>query len=175
MSSSKAARLRRISSDARTFFSKASPPSETRVGWLIQVLSSGQALVDFDGNERGPLEARSATVVRADQGASLVEGTPLLLWFEDEASTRPVILGVLHDHLVAPADTIVAKLPESGSPNVLIDGKTLKLEGHDEVAIRCGKSSITLRKDGKVLIKGVSLVSHATSTNKIKGASVAIN
>jgi hypothetical protein len=56
----------------------------------------------------------------------------------------------------------------SGADEVVVEaGKTLVL--------RCGDGSITLRADGKILIKGKDLVSHAQRTNRIKGGSVAIN
>jgi hypothetical protein len=49
------------------------------------------------------------------------------------------------------------------------------IEGRDEVVLRCGQGSITLRADGKIVIKGTQLVSRASDTNKIRGASVQIN
>jgi hypothetical protein len=48
-------------------------------------------------------------------------------------------------------------------------------EATEEISITCGKSSITLRKDGRVVIKGTDLVSRAARTNKIRGAAVKIN
>ncbi len=49
----------------------------------------------------------------------------------------------------------------------------LSVEG--ELEIRCGKASITLREDGKVLIEGVDVVSRASESQRIKGSSVRIN
>jgi hypothetical protein len=48
-------------------------------------------------------------------------------------------------------------------------------DAKDEIQLRCGKSSVTLRKDGKIEIKGTQIVSRASGVNRIKGASVAIN
>ena len=52
---------------------------------------------------------------------------------------------------------------------------SLVLEAKESLTIRVGDGSITLRQDGKVLIKGKDLVSHAQRVNRIKGGSVAIN
>ncbi|WP_257792523.1 hypothetical protein [Myxococcus xanthus] len=41
--------------------------------------------------------------------------------------------------------------------------------------LRCGEATITLRRNGKVVIRGVQVETHATGTNRIKGASVKVN
>ena len=55
------------------------------------------------------------------------------------------------------------------SPNEIV------IEASKDLLLRCGKSSIQLRRDGKVLIKGKDVVSHAKQTNKLKGGTVHIN
>jgi hypothetical protein len=52
---------------------------------------------------------------------------------------------------------------------------TLILEAGKELVLRVGEGSITIRADGKILIKGKDLVSHAKRTNRIKGGSVSLN
>jgi hypothetical protein len=51
----------------------------------------------------------------------------------------------------------------------------LTLEAKQSVTLRAGQGSITIREDGKILIKGKDLVSHATRMNRIRGGSVSIN
>lgn len=53
--------------------------------------------------------------------------------------------------------------------------ETVVLEAREELTLRVGDGSITIRKDGKILIKGKDLVSHAQRVNRIKGGSVSIN
>ena len=57
----------------------------------------------------------------------------------------------------------------------VVDGKRVVLEGEDEVALRCGAASITLRRNGKIVIRGSYVESYAAGTNRIKGGSVRIN
>jgi hypothetical protein len=52
---------------------------------------------------------------------------------------------------------------------------TLVLEAKSSLTLRVGDGSITIRADGKILIKGKDLVSYATRVNRIKGGSVSIN
>jgi hypothetical protein len=51
----------------------------------------------------------------------------------------------------------------------------LVIEARKSLTLRVGESSITLRADGKILIKGKDLVSHAKRMNRIKGGAVSIN
>ena len=51
----------------------------------------------------------------------------------------------------------------------------LIIKARKNLRIECGEGSITLRDDGKILIKGKDLVSRAQRMNRIKGGGVAIN
>ena len=56
-----------------------------------------------------------------------------------------------------------------------IDGRRVELEGRDEIVLRCGEASITLRRNGRVVIKGIQVETRAAGVNRIKGGSVSIN
>jgi len=58
---------------------------------------------------------------------------------------------------------------------VQVDKKRLELEAQDEIVLRCGKASITLRRNGRVVIRGAYLESRSDGTNRIKGGNVQIN
>jgi translation initiation factor IF-1 len=51
----------------------------------------------------------------------------------------------------------------------------LVIEARTSLTLRVGDGSITIREDGRILIKGKELVSHAKGMNRIRGGSVAIN
>jgi hypothetical protein len=59
--------------------------------------------------------------------------------------------------------------------DIFIDGKKLVLNAQEEIMLCCGEGSIVIKKGGKIILKGTEIVSRASRTNKIKGASVAIN
>jgi archaeosine-15-forming tRNA-guanine transglycosylase len=59
--------------------------------------------------------------------------------------------------------------------DVIVDGEKLFLKAKKEIEIRCGKSALILKADGKVVIKGEQIISRARKVNKIKGAAVKIN
>jgi hypothetical protein len=132
--------------------------SENAAAGTIQFLT----LIGFDEighplvpNEDGtePRSCRSLVVLSVqDIGCELatttVAGTPLLL-----------ILG-----RVLPA-----------LPVAEVDGERLVLEADREIVLRCGKSSITLKADGRVNVKGTQLLSRADGQNRVQGATVQLN
>lgn len=80
------------------------------------------------------------------------------------------------DPAAQPGSSLELPLPAPDAPLELrIDGQRLMLEAREELELRCGDASITLRRDGLVLVRGVDLVSHARARNRIRGASVQIN
>lgn len=61
-------------------------------------------------------------------------------------------------------------------PDVLrVDGKRVAIEGADEIEIRCGEASITLRRNGKIIIKGTYVESSSKGVNRVKGGAIKIN
>jgi hypothetical protein len=138
------------------------------VGSVGHITADGEVWVDFPGNENGLVLARLAT---PDSG-SIVLGAAVLLLFEGADAAKPIIVSVIRDSLEK-ATEVDAKV--SDKREVTVDGRRVVLEGHDEVVLRCGKASITLRRDGKIAIRGVELLSRASGTNRIRGGSVAIN
>jgi len=51
----------------------------------------------------------------------------------------------------------------------------LVLEAERQIVLRCGKSTITLRRDGRITVRGAEVTTRASGRNKIRGASVEIN
>lgn len=95
-----------------------------------------------------------------DTGANpplrLAAADRVLLWRPDPAAARGVILGRIG-------------LSHAEMVDVLV------LESKHSLTLRVGDGSITIREDGKILIKGKDLVSHAQRMNRIKGGAVSIN
>ncbi len=60
--------------------------------------------------------------------------------------------------------------PEQAAPP-----ERVVLEAGEMLTLRCGESSVELRQDGKVLIRGNDIVARGENTAKIKGGTVAIN
>jgi hypothetical protein len=129
--------------------------------------AGGNPLVDFTGNAGPPVPARCLESVGL-AGHAALESLPVLLAFEHGDPALPIIIGVLG----APAP--VARVPE-GPRAAVVDGRRLVLAGEEEITLVCGRSSITLTKEGRITLRGVEIVSRASRANKIRGATVNIN
>jgi hypothetical protein len=73
---------------------------------------------------------------------------------------------------------VLESLNDSSSsiaPEVIVDGKRIQIEGKDEIILQCGKASITLHRNGRVIIRGAYVETRSSGTNRIKGGAVLIN
>jgi hypothetical protein len=67
---------------------------------------------------------------------------------------------------------------EDDAPAVIeadIDGKRVRIVAKDEIVLECGNASITLRRNGRIVIKGSYVETCSEGTNRIKGGQVRIN
>jgi hypothetical protein len=153
-----------------------------KVGCLAAGSKPGALMVDFEGNPAGgPLAARSlAALDEATVRQALLSRQQVVLLFENGDARLPIIVGLLppeagaallgtllHSPSAAPA---LAKPTEAR-----VDGKRVVLEGVEEVVLRCGDASITLRRDGKLVLRGAYVETTAKGLNRIRGGSVKIN
>jgi hypothetical protein len=88
----------------------------------------------------------------------LAVGDAVLVWQADPEGTSGVVLGRLG-----------AEAAGDEPPGEIV------LEATEQLTLRVGDGSITLRADGRILIKGRDLVSSAQRLNRIKGGAVSIN
>jgi uncharacterized protein (DUF2345 family) len=56
-----------------------------------------------------------------------------------------------------------------------VDGSRVRITAKDEVVIQCGKASITMRRNGRIVIRGTHVETASTGTNRIKGSQVRVN
>jgi hypothetical protein len=127
------------------------------VGIVSRIDDAGQIFVRRPGAKRSILARSIVDLSTADVGAQV------LLSFERGNPRLPFVLGRIRQR--------AGQLPV----DVALDGQSITLSGEQEVTLRCGKSSITLTRAGKVLINGAYLLSRSTGVNRIKGGSVQIN
>jgi hypothetical protein len=144
------------------------PVASARVGWIAGVSPQGQPLVDFPGSRGGPFEAGSTVAAARRQ--------QVVLLFDGGDPRSPIVAGFVVPAVPAEEPRALAEAPGSARPDVAeVDGKRVCIEGMDEVVLRCGEASITLRRSGKVVIRGAYLESHSKGTNRIKGGTIQIN
>jgi hypothetical protein len=126
---------------------------------------------------REPIAARSmAAIGEGDLGGEVA------VLFEGGDPRRPVVMGRMH--VAAPAaeratpstpEASPAKAAPTPSPDVEADGERLVFSAEKEIVLRCGQSSITLTRAGKILIRGAYVLTRSSGVNRIQGGSVQIN
>jgi hypothetical protein len=125
----------------------------------------GFPLVDFPANPASePISARHICKLEPTDF-----GRHVVLTFENNDPTKPIILGVLQPGGIGP----ITNQPEPTS--VTVDGEEITFTAFKQIILRCGQASITLTRGGKILISGAYVLSRSSGVNRIKGGTVQIN
>ena len=164
---------------ARTLLEEVSSRAEEqlatpRVGWLAPNSTPEALLVEWPGGPGSPRRARSVLALDVEQVATAVATRrPVVLLFENGDDALPLVVGLVQSS----TPLLDAVLARSTGPaaQVEVDGRRRVLEAADEVVLRCGEASITLRRNGRVVIRGAQVETRARGTNRIKGGTVKIN
>jgi len=147
------------------------PAAAVCLGHIAALDAQGEVDVEFPGSG-GALRARrllAAAAAVAD--GALAIGQQVVLTFENGDPRLPIILGVLQPAAVAePAAVDDMQVIEAD-----VDGKRVRVVAQDEIVLQCGSASITLRRNGRVVIRGTYVESYSEGTNRIKGGQVRIN
>jgi hypothetical protein len=141
----------------------------------VVAFECGEVRVTYPGHGSRSLVARTLTVFDDAQLAEAArEGAEAVLLFEGGDPTRPLLVGLLRSQTRLVDALLSGPLPVA-EKIMRVDGKRVFIEGHDEVVLQCGKAALTLRRDGKVVLRGVNLVSQAERVHKIRGGKVQVN
>jgi hypothetical protein len=164
---------------------------EIILGTIISIDALGQAKVDFPQNPGS--EAIPAISALSLKGSHVSRQVALL--FNQGDLSQPIITGLIHSPLQTMLDNF-EQSPEAtdfesnqdvnhgekvelsaklSADDVTVDGEKITFEAEEEMVFRCGKSSITLTKSGKILIRGKYLLNRASGVNRIMGGSVQVN
>lgn len=160
--------------DAPVVTLHAAPRIEgARVGRIASA-RGGEVRVELDGAP-APLLARvSAGLDDAALAAAAAARQDALVVFDRGDPARPVVVALLRSETPLIDAVLAGPLPRAEKV-ARVDGRRVEIEGKDEVVLRCGKASLTLRRDGKVVLRGVNVVSQGDAVHKVRGGKVQIN
>ena len=157
------------------------------VGSLVGWDDEHGPLVTYPGHDGEPLVAM--TIVPLDgpsTHAASALGQRVVLAFDGGRADAPIILGLLHTPGLGPLHTPGLGLlrtpglgllhtPGATPATAEVDGSRVVIEAADEIVLCCGDASITLRRNGRVVIRGTAVETRAKGVNRIRGGSVQIN
>jgi hypothetical protein len=152
-------------------------PGGAVIGRLAGTDATGRPLVRLDEHDpvASPalvLSTAAAEILAAEPGAAVLAVIP------GGKNATPVILGLVAGspaRAAAPVPAPASVRLGRGRREARLDGQQVVLEAEREIVLKCGRSSLTLRRDGEVVLRGVRVLSRAAQTNRIRGASVQIN
>jgi hypothetical protein len=141
-------------------------------GWsvclgLVTAWDDQGPTVDYPGNGRGPTRAGLTTAGPRLRAVPAAIGREAVLLIDPLGGGAPVLLGLLQRPGAGEA--------ERDAVEARVDGRRVEIEGRDEIVLKCGEASITLRRNGRVVIRGAQVETRAAGLNRIRGGSVAIN
>lgn len=120
---------------------------------------TGMPLVDVIANPAGRrIPARSCVPLNASD-----VGREVVIVQDPENRDSAIVLGIVHPAGQAPPIEVTA------------DGQAITVHAENTLVLKCGEASITLNRNGKVVIRGKHVVTHATGVNRIRGGSVQLN
>ena len=168
----------------------AAPASGCRIGRLIRFVEGNRVLVEVTsaaGNVQRLTARRLLRLDRAFRQAVLDQREVALLFDGGEAST-PIIAGLLdpsegdaasEDGANEVSHPQLAAARVGRDPLMVIeadaDGRRVTLVAQDEVVLCCGEASITLRRNGRVIIEGTEIESRAAGAQLIRGGPIRLN
>jgi hypothetical protein len=156
---SRSARVsRRLAAEAPIAQPQASPPGAPIVGRVVSA-DEGILFVDYDGNNSGPLPAKTTVPLRNLKDAVLLVVSP---------ARQAIVIGQIYPKI--PVETGAGDNAE-----VRIKGTRVVIEAEKEILLVSGTSKVHLDGRGKTVTTADQIVSRARNTNKVQGGSVQIN
>ena len=152
---------------------------ELVIGTIFGLDESGEPLVDFALNTAGQSLKAISTLAVTRQHI----GRKAALMFKGGDLSSPIIIGLVYSPLQEMIENFELQTAQdddkqkavSVKHEAEVDGNRLVLEGKEEIVLKCGESSISLHKSGKIMIRGKYLLNRATGVNRILGGSVQVN
>jgi hypothetical protein len=146
-------------------------------------------LVALPAHEFTPREPDNAGISDALLVGEVIEsagprlrGQARIRWQTPDGSWNERPLSYLNGIVLQKGDRVLlrrpANWPEWLVTNVIAPRNapgSVLLQGKDELVLRCGEASLTLRRNGRVVLRGTYVESRSKGTNRIKGGSVQIN
>ncbi|HEY4366073.1 MAG TPA: DUF6484 domain-containing protein [Steroidobacteraceae bacterium] len=158
--------------------SAANATGAAQVGTLVALNTDGSLAVQVPGTLSGPTPARLAVTLTTERLQAAVQNRQaVVLVFENGDRGLPIVVGLLETAArpVAGDDADTARKTAPPIIEADVDGRRVRVTAQDEIVLQCGSASVTLRRNGRIVIRGSYVETHSEGTNRIKGGQVQIN
>jgi len=154
------------------------------LGKIVSVEADGVVSVQLPGAEGARAARLAAPLSQDDLIAALQASRAVVLTFENADPELPIIIGIIQPPIAEQAAETARAASDNTRPTVEeesavieanVDGKRVRIVAQDEIVLECGSASITLRRNGRVVVRGTYVETYSEGTNRIKGGQVRIN
>jgi len=142
---------------------------------IISITDDGIPEVRIDSDTPKVAARLAVAVTRARVETAIVLQQPAVVLFENGNRSKPIIVGFIETLQPEPATPQADPVEKPPVVEADVDGKRVRLTAHDEIVLECGPASVTLRRNGRVIIRGTYVETRSEGTNRIKGGQVHIN
>lgn len=152
--------------------------ASAQIATIVSLTLDGALEVDLGAGDPA-VPARLAVRATRDRiEAAIAQRQQAVVVFDNGDRSKPIIVGFLEPLApqVSPEPRRDTPRPD-GTPFVEadVDGRRVRVTAQDEIVLQCGSASVTLRRNGRVVIRGTYVETHSEGTNRIKGGQVQIN
>jgi hypothetical protein len=139
------------------------------VATLSGLAADGVALVEVHGaGDFSPLRALDFAGLRPSD-----VGRHVVVAFAGCDPANPLVIACMRNE---PATTPRPGAEASSEERVVcVSGETIHVSATESLTLKCGRASVTLTREGRVLVNGAYVETRATGTNRIQGGAVRIN
>lgn len=146
------------------------------MGSIDAIHEDGSVFVSLPGSNESIKVRTAMQFSEIPDDLSQLVGRDVLLNVTGRNRADVILVGLVRDTLWPEGSKAVpTDLAEKEKISIKSDGRTVTIGGEREIVMTCGKSTISLKRDGTILIKGMKVTTRAAGSNRIKGASVNIN
>jgi Domain of unknown function (DUF6484) len=160
------------------------------LGRITTVDEGGSVSVQLEGSPHSRPARLGVVLSVAQLLAAARADRAAILAFENGDPALPIVMGLMPP--AGPQGATDRKAQAEGAPAEAgpsqsapatraaevyaeVDGRRVRIVAEDEIVLECGSASITLRRNGRVVIHGDYIETHSEGTNRIKGGQVRIN
>ncbi len=153
--------------------------SGNKIAKIVQADNPATIMVQWGNNPPQTARYLDTVDVKKIIGKESI-GREVVISLIDNDPTQPMIMGVVANPIeemvnmeITPENT---ETSQSKSPAEIVrDDENITITAKNQITLKCGQGSITIQKDGKIVVKGTNLISRSSGLNRIKGGSVGIN
>ena len=140
---------------------------------IVSLTDEAEPQVQLDPTGPAVIAKLAVAVTRERIETAIAQCQQTVVLFENGDRSRPIIVGFIET--IQPSSPVTQPAGEVQVIEADVDGKRVRVTAQDEIVLQCGSASVTLRRNGRVLIRGTYVETRSDGTNRIKGGQVQIN